>query len=68
MPRVKLPSDHAVGRVKKQHRFEPFCYGPKSCVSYRPMPALKVPGRKGMSYTEEVWVDEDATAHRGPDD
>jgi hypothetical protein len=28
----------------------------------------KVPGRKGMSYTEEDWVDDDATAHRGPDD
>ncbi len=27
-----------------------------------------VPGRKGMSYTEEDWVDEDATSHRGPDD
>lgn len=23
---------------------------------------------KGMSYTEEDWVDEDATSHRGPDD
>ncbi len=31
-------------------------------------PARKVPGRNGMSYTEEDWVDEDATAHRGPDD
>jgi hypothetical protein len=53
---------------KKQYRFEAFCYGPKSCPSYRPGPARKVPGRKGMSYTEEDWVDEDATAHRGPDD
>ncbi len=53
---------------KKQYRFETFCYGPKSCTFYRPGPARKVPGRKGMSYTEEDWVDEDATAHRGPDD
>lgn len=53
---------------RKQYRFETFCYGPKSCPSYRPGPARKVPGRKGMSYTEEDWVDEDATAHRGPDD
>ncbi len=53
---------------KKQYRFEAFCYGPKSCPSYRPGPARKVPGRKGMSYTEEDWVDEDTTAHRGPDD
>lgn len=53
---------------KKQYRFETFCYGPKSCPFYRPGPARKVPGRKGMSYTEEDWIDEDATAHRGPDD
>ena len=53
---------------KKQYRFETFCYGPKSCPFYRPGPARKVPGRKSMSYTEEDWVDEDATSHRGPDD
>ena len=53
---------------KKQYRFETFCYGPKSCPFYRPGPARRVPGRKGMSYTEEDWIDEDATAHRGPDD
>jgi hypothetical protein len=53
---------------KKQYRFETFCYGPKSCPFYRPGPKRKVPGRKGMSYTEEDWVDEDATAHRGTDD
>jgi len=53
---------------KKQYRFETFCYGPQSCPLYRPGPLRKVPGRKGMSYTEEDWVDEDATAHRGLDD
>jgi hypothetical protein len=53
---------------KKRYRFETFCYGPKSCPFYRPGPARKVPGRKGMSYTEEDWVDEDATSHRAPDD
>lgn len=53
---------------KKQYRFETFCYGPKNCSLHRPGPVRKVPGRKGMSYTEEDWVDEDATAHRGPDD
>jgi len=53
---------------RKRHRFETFCYGPKSCSFYRAGPTRKVPGRKGMSYTEEDWVDEDATAHRGPDD
>ena len=53
---------------QKRYRFETFCYGPKSCAVYRPGPARKVPGRKGMSYTEEDWVDKDATSHRGPDE
>jgi len=53
---------------QKKYRFETFCYGPKSCTVYRPGPGRKVPGRKGMSYVEEDWVDEDATSHRGPDD
>lgn len=53
---------------QRKYRFETFCYGPKSCPLYRAGPNRKVPGRKGMSYTEEDWVDEDATAHRGGDD
>ena len=53
---------------QKRYRFETFCYGPKSCPLYRAGAARQVPGRKGMSYTEEDWVDEDATSHRGPDD
>ena len=53
---------------KKRYRFETFCYGPKNCSLYRAGPTRKVPGRKGMSYTEEDWVDEEATSHRGPDE
>jgi hypothetical protein len=49
----------------KRYRFETFCYGPKICSFYRAGVARKVPGRKGMSYTEEDWIDEDATARRG---
>lgn len=52
----------------KKYRFETFCYGPKSCSLYRPGPTRKVPGRKGMSWEEEDWIDEDATAHRGDDE
>ena len=52
----------------KKYRFETFCYGPKSCPSYSPGPNRTVPGRKGMVYKEEDWVDENATRHRGPDD
>jgi len=67
----RMPVDMIIDQwnpSKKRYRFETFCYGPKSCSFYRPGPTRKVPGRKGMSYTEENWVDEDATAHRGPDD
>jgi len=53
---------------RKQYRFETFCYGPKRCSLYRAGPTRKVPGRKGMWWEEEDWVDEDATSHRGPDD
>jgi hypothetical protein len=53
---------------QKRYRFETFCYGPKSCSLYRPGPTRKVPGRRGMSYEEEDWVDAEATAHRAVDE
>ena len=53
---------------KRRYRTETFCYGPRSCSLYRSGPARKVPGRHGMSYTEEDWVDDEATSHRGPDE
>ncbi len=49
-------------------RTETFCYGPLSCSSYKPGPTRKVPGRHGMTYEEEDCVDQDATAHRGPNE
>jgi hypothetical protein len=53
---------------KMQYRIETFCYGPKSCIVYKAGPTRKVPGRKGMTWEEEDWVDEDAVSHRGMDD
>ena len=53
---------------RKKHRREAFCYGPKSCRFYRPGPTRKVPGRRGMSFDEGDWVDEQDTEHRGTDD
>jgi hypothetical protein len=53
---------------QRRHRTETFCYGPLSCAHYKAGPTRKVPGRRGMSYTEEDWVDEDATSHRRPDE
>lgn len=51
-----------------RYRSETFCYGPKSCRFYRPGQTRKVPGRKGMVWEEEDWVDEEETAHRDPDE
>ena len=53
---------------QKKYRPETFCYGPKSCSFYKSGPTRKVPGRKGMTWEEEDWVDEDATSHRGMDE
>jgi hypothetical protein len=53
---------------KKRYRQEAFCYGLKSCSLYKAGPTRKVPGRKGMSWEEEDWIDQEATAHRGMDD
>jgi hypothetical protein len=53
---------------QRRYRREIFCYGPKSCRLYKPGPKRVVPGRRGMKYVEEDWVDENATAHRGEDD
>lgn len=49
---------------QRRYRTETFCYGPKSCPLYKAGPTRKVPGRRGMSWEEEDWVDEEATAHR----
>jgi hypothetical protein len=49
----------------KKYRFEAFCYGPKSCSIYKAGPTRKVPGRRGMTWEEEDWVDEEAVSHRG---
>ncbi len=64
---VEMIIDHWNPGVKK-YRVETFCYGPKSCKYYKAGPTRKVPGRKGMTYEEEDWIDEEATAHRGWDE
>ena len=51
-----------------RYRTETFCYGPLSCPNYKPGPTRKVPGRNGMTYEEEDWIDQDATAHRAQDE
>src|SRR3990172_3687974 len=51
---------------QRKYRYETFCYGPLSCPVYESGPTRKVPGRKGMTYEEEDWVDNGATSHRDP--
>lgn len=53
---------------KRKYRFETFCYGPLSCKFYKAGPVRQVPGRNGMVYEEEDWVDEEATGHREMDE
>ncbi len=53
---------------KRRYRIETFCYGPKSCAFYKPGPTRKVPGRNGITWDEENWVDDDATSYRSPDE
>ena len=53
---------------RRQYRAETFCYGPLSCAHYEAGPTRKVPGRRGMTWEEENWVDADAVSHRGPEE
>lgn len=52
---------------RRRYRTETFCYGPLSCPLYQAGPARTVPGRRGMTYTEQDWVDDEATSHRRPE-
>jgi hypothetical protein len=53
---------------KELYRFETFCYGPKSCKYYKAGATRKFPGRRGMIWEEEDWVDAEATSHREVDE
>jgi hypothetical protein len=53
---------------RRRYRSETFCYGPLSCPFYKAGPARTVPGRRGMTYTEEDWIDDEATSHRRPEE
>ena len=63
---VEMIIDQWNPRIRKYRR-ETFCYGPLSCKSYKSGPARQVPGRKGMVYVEEDWVDEQSLGNREED-
>lgn len=65
---VELIKDHWKPHVGRTYRTETFCYGPKSCRLYKAGPPRRAPGRRGMVWIEEDWVDEDGTSHRRPDE
>jgi hypothetical protein len=52
---------------RRRYRTETFCYGPRACSLYQAGSERTVPGRRGMTYTEEDWVDDEATSHRRPE-
>jgi len=67
----RMPVEMTIDHWKpegKRYRFETHCYGPLNCKLHKAGPTRKVPGRKGMQWVEEDWVDEQATEHRGPDE
>jgi len=64
---VEMIIDHW-NRSNVDWRTESFCFGPLNCRRYRAGPTRTVPGRKGMVYEEEDWVDQDATGHREDDE
>ena len=64
---VEIIVDHWNPR-QKRYRSETFCYGPLSCSHYKAGLTRKVPGRKGMVWEEENWIDAQETAHRKPDE
>ncbi len=69
---AKMPVEIIIDNWNPQgqvlYRFETFCYGPRDCNLYKAGPNRKVPGRKGMVYVEEDWVDELNIEHRDLDE
>ena len=55
--------------IRRRYRSESFCYSPRSGPLYQAGPARTVLCRHpGMIYTEEDWIDGEATSHRRPQD
>ncbi len=59
--------EYDFGRSQR-HRFESFCYGPKSCPLYTMGRPRAVPYKGMGSVYDEGWLDEDMTAHRDWDE
>ena len=67
----RMPVEMIIDQWKpevRQYRTETFCYGPLSCSSYRAGANRRVPGRHGMVWIEEDWVDREEVGHRSADE
>jgi hypothetical protein len=67
----RMPVEMIIDQWKpdiRRYRHETFCYGPLSCRLYRAGPWRRVPGRRGMTWVEDDWVDDEEVRHRAPDD
>lgn len=54
--------------VSQKHRYESFCYGPKSCKYYKMGKPRAVPDKQLGSLYDEGWLDEICTENRGEDE
>jgi hypothetical protein len=59
--------EYNFGKTQK-HRFESFCYGPKSCKFYAMGKPRAVPYKGEDSDYDEEWMDDDFTSHRDWDE
>lgn len=64
---VEITTDHW-NPGRKKYRYETFCYGPLNCKLYKAGPVRIVPGRNGLSWTEDDWIYEEMTSHREPEE
>ena len=54
--------------VSQKHRFESFCYGPKSCKLYKMGKPRAVPDKQLGSLYDEGWLDDICTENRDDDE
>jgi hypothetical protein len=54
--------------ITKKHRFESYCYGPKSCKLYKMGRPRAVPYKDCGSVYDTGWMDDLCTERRGEDD
>jgi hypothetical protein len=67
----RMPVEMIIDQWKpevRRYREENFCYGPLSCSIYRAGSRRSVPGRKGMVWVEDDWIDEEEAGHRALDE